>query len=556
MSIRSNFLVASAAALGFAGFLSAQQKAALTRSIAALTNPVGHGQADFSRQTFFPGKGRFEVRRSRSWLNEQRVRDLLTRGSAAYIDGLVKVRVIDDVVFVRGDSGAVRAVGDRLDLVEATLARPIDVEITVHQLPAGLMAQIPVPAVATAEQLKAFLAARDQLPLARVHAATIAGHAIGLNSVEHRRCVLDFDVEVAEEAQIGDPRVLTVVTGLLAVVKVWPTAGTDDMVVAVDGRFTADLGNDAPPVWTGSDYLGTIDMPVLFGLDAGFVTRVPDGGAACVVAHRRDLGGLVVTVECRHGSARSAPRNDEVAAMPFGQFGASEPRWATIEGAGGELADRLGGSGDELDGGFVVRDALDVRSALGQAFDGDLLPIGPWLVAIGPGASAHAANEAEQVVAMEHALLHEQSVRLEVREATGKHHTIVRLPGMTGRCSGVRFGCEKWAVDDYDVEIASKATAADPRGTGVFDGLIVSTKLVGGADPTVILLGAHCATGEHRRRPIEAEGIGDLYLMDSRVATLQHRGVAAVGTKLLLGRGVSVEVGGERAPTTVSAMIE
>jgi len=129
--------------------------------------------------------------------------------------------------------------------------------------------------------------------LATYTAAAPLGARMALGSGTDRRMLVDYNVEIAQSARIGDPVVATLRDGFSAAVRV-----TDCGAGFLDVEATAEAARLERPVRTAGTAppLGRIDFPAFDAARAGGTATVPNGGSLLLVAAGPDSRPALVVV--------------------------------------------------------------------------------------------------------------------------------------------------------------------------------------------------------------------------------------------------------------------
>jgi hypothetical protein len=346
-----------------------------------------------------------------------------------------------------GKARAVAAVQRTLDAVAAIVARPI--EVTAMQLPLGDGALPAAQWDAAATQQALQQATRLWTATAR----TKSGDALRLANERGIGFVRDIDVEVAEKAKIGDPKLDVAFAGARCTLTVNAAPG-DQLELVGSWLHSVPIATDEQPI--GPDQ-SRLDQPAHFTVAASFAGRI-DAGGALVVAGRGDGpggDGFVLVVTARY---LAPPAGDPAAdllvrsvgallptsAAPLLDFGWRRPRNDLPRARPSQLAGGLDAAG--------LLAMLQVESPGEAGIDGGVLVV---------HGDATACRRADALVQQ----LFEQSASasLLTRISDGRATTLELVQPILGDRPASAFGGrEQLVLRDQEVEIAARAAIANP----------------------------------------------------------------------------------------------
>lgn len=444
-------------------------------------------------------------------------------------------------IFVRAPEELTRKAAVQLAWLERIAARPLQIAVTVYavdgepQAPRGTYGPGEVKQIAGLR------------PLWTSSSAATLHRPVGFENLGRRAVVLDFDVEVAQKADIADPKVKELLTGLRASVLPFALAGNDEIGLVVDLAYAVRI-DDGEQLSTGLERQGTVDAPRLRSFVASFSGRVSDKGSLVAWSLGDEKGGLRGAIEISASwRAPAAPAREDLAVLgvafacaglePREEIDANEgaaPGEAYAIGAGSQLRSRRARlQFDELR--VMVQDAVGDLERSRVAIE----QLGPWLVARGSPADVTAVRAAVARLVDETAAVADVVLETRIEGGNAFHHLIA--PSLAGMPVHLRRGEEGWRIRDFEVEIAQSAAVANavvqPWFAGASAAVVTTRRLSGlGAVAAIELV----VRGPAQRRGLETDygGAFDATLFDAARLSLD----AAVdrGTTIPLGYGPSL----------------
>lgn len=446
----------------------------------ALIIPVGPVLGTEHNEEYLSDGGRVRLEPAAApWIGSSR---LVERLDSLWSQERGAGRLEGDTLHLRAPGSIQTRVHDLLALLSAI--RQQSRRIALFELPAG--AARGQNAVLSADEVALLLASS---PPTRITTATVGHDAPWFwESGRSVRYVRDFDVEVAEKANIGDPKFDLFFAGTRVGLCLTPM---------IDGRCLVRLGLQeteqlkalTPRQLTGNG-LGIVHLPDVRVLELATAAVVPPGGAVLVAGNRNERSWLLrvdagTTTPLQFGAALALPLGN-LAVAPLGR-GSSRKL---------DLARRPGDDRRYREEGQHAPDGL---AALDRRLDGQLgndperaQTFGSHVVLLG---SHEARGDVEAALRREASTVNATSLTFRVgsvenAEATAALADSAAIAGLaatlpTEACLatlpdshfGVRLGREVAFVGDYEVEIAAKAAAANPVVKTTFDGFRISGML-------------------------------------------------------------------------------
>ncbi len=474
--------------------------------------------------------------------------------------GAVAVNVLGSTLFVSGPPDQVHLVETTTRALTAAMVHPVRLRTALFRLADERV----FPVTAAPDRLAELT--RGLQPLWEGTASCRAGEVVGIEVGRARSYVRDFDVEIAEESKIGDPKTRLLFEGLHLTVEPHALTESRDLVLYCQVALAEQVG----PIEsrsTGSAELGSIDVPAVRSVRGAFSGRIEDGGALLHAAGGDDGAGLLLAVSA--AAPRTAAALDNVAVLPVSALltkalrapvrnTPDRPNYVALnlvladDGAAGRLGpsdadalhnmlvEALALQDDEhlwLNGGHVVLQGREpTRTAAARLLVGlqdqslrtAQVAVRTTMQEVGGGDGLFA--EAERGAPRD---LH----RLSFPALLGHPHVLLR-------------GRETTALPDVDVEIAKNSAMSNPIVETVFGGICLSLNLfptAEGASAEVELDLLHVPPLARRSR--ETTDGGDLYLPQTALARLAHSGALVLGEEALLGDGPIISDGEKRYRT-------
>lgn len=387
-----------------------------------------------------------------------------------------------------------------LDHLRALTASGVRVE--VYLVPRKDLVEGVAPGVLSPQVARQVL---EAVPEPGVAAGSLRlGAEEALEAVELQRFLAEYDVEVAQEAQIADPIIYTVQTGLELGVGV---------EAAPEGRYLLRLSGtvshvvEVREVDPGSTWLGRLQLPEVASQSVAASALLEPGGALLVgLADNQDGRLLLVRLQGQpvlpvQGLPLRFVPHGAVAARGWAPAEALTGRYSLAKGAmfhGRRGFQGFGFSSAETRGHMDPDDMVDfIRASLPPGIweeEGNLVQLVPGGLLV--SGSLELQQQVERVVRTLNRQV-AQTRRLEVRagrlpvpeaaalapNATVPDEMAARLP-LAGGLATVEgdpwrllLGRERAFLGDHDVEIAQDAVIADPAVDILFSGLRVEGRL-------------------------------------------------------------------------------
>ncbi|MBK8978029.1 MAG: hypothetical protein IPM29_19155 [Planctomycetes bacterium] len=476
--------------------------------------------------------------------------------------------VSNGLATIRGTPEVVRRADELFDHLRGALHPAIDVEVKLLRFAAGSTVEPPE------YQPRGVLAAdvRPAVPDAQTawsaRARTRAGAPIGLGAGTRTPFVRSFHVEVAQRADTAGIDVQTFFEGVDVVVEPHTLAGSDDLVVYVQGAVAKRRADVVVRASGLRDY-PSVDVPTLAVANFATGARVAPGESIAVWSLGAEAGGdaLCLVVTCKR--AAPAPQLDGLAVLDISSLIA--PRLGVrVAARDDEDWQRFGTPfelriSEALDGTLGGLDRDSVRALVAQALEpwtdegtARVELVGASIAVFGPAAAI--ARVREVLGGVEDAL--HRTVELRARTllsdgAGGDRLHLLVMPGLAGRAHVAIRGIESLALMTFEPEIAQRATSQSPVVRTTFTGIIASwlpwqldDSGRNGCDAVVDVI----HTAAPRRRPTDLPEGGDLWFGEVKRARFSHCGELPVGKALVLGRGFDLDVDGRR--TTIEQALQ
>ena len=366
-----------------------------------------------------------------------------------------------------------------------------------------------------------------------------AGELVYLGSQRSKTLLNDFDVEVATDSKIADPKTNSI--ALANGIGVLPVVAPDGKGFAVfcqaaNGEL-ASLVNKA----VGSGPIRHIEqasvntMQSLFNFaleDSGGVFYAPSGGRrALVVIERLD----------------EKPAADFVkGAVPVSLL--STPALAKIHAH----IDAEGAEDDDDPTLLSIDEVVNIGRDAAGSEELEVDASQNVIFIAGKDQEVGIAKNAMRLLMSTMTRSYVAELRRESRPlATGGEWKPYGRPfvlsALGERSSSVRVGNERHVLRDYNVEIAQEAAISDPIIDRIFDGQLVTASFstVDAQRCEIALNLVDNCVSELRDLPPAAEDSGTMTLPDQHRASLKRRIVATAGRDVHIGSGAPRSVGGE-----------
>jgi hypothetical protein len=470
---------------------------------------------------------------------------------------------------VEGSTLRISGPPDKVHLVEATVSKLT--RAMVHNL--RIQAELyrisenrDFPALATSDQLDGISRGLQRIWVAS--ATCPSGNVISLSKDRTTNYVYDVNVEVAQEAKIGDPQIAALFEGIRIAVEPHVLTESSDLVLYTQFAF----GEQRQPLvsrGSGHNDMPSLDVPSVNSNSGVFSGRVRNGGALLLSVQGESAGGgsmLLVVSATRQDSDDST--GEELGIFPVSALLSPALRLTVTNTSDdsytespfrlehAERQDRSLGPRDQ-DGMFNL-----ISNALGFD-DGEELSIqGGHVIVKGRPETRRSAMRIVRGLQDQwltaarvalHTTLHEVHFSDTVfpkggagpvagAEVRSLHR--ITFPALLGRPHTVIRGHESTVIRDIDVEIAQNSSISDPIVDQIFSGVILSLYVFPqqrgvGIETELDLL--HVPAPQ--RRPRETKDGGDLYLPRTARSRFSHSGSVPSGQDLFLGEGPTMRIG-------------
>ena len=362
----------------------------------------------------------------------------------------------DNSVALRGEKAAVNACLADLDAIAAALCRTI--EVTAYRLP------VPTNGLPSSYSDQKSLRTRLMAgqPLWTATATTRPGGAVQLGDARWTSMVRDVDAEVAEEASIYDPQVEATFRGARVAVTAHALPGGD---LLLHGSWRVATGDAAAEVPTGGDR-PNVQTATRRTSYLTFAGRVRSGDGLLVGAREEGEDGLqfVLAVHARYLGPPAPPAND-LLVFPASAWHATVD--ASFSLRAGPLAGEEPGDRPPVQE-LPVLSPRNLAPLLG-AGEGEAAMHGPTLIVDASNAACARAEAALRQLA--DAQVHNAELRFVRKPESGQSRLEFVQPLLAGVPAHAFLGRTRDYVADFNVEVAKKATAANPLVSPVRDGI-------------------------------------------------------------------------------------
>jgi hypothetical protein len=387
-------------------------------------------------------------------LLEQRHRSAITEGrlqlrqshEPVFKDGEQIGERTRPMLVLQGTRAAVQACSSELDAIAATVARPI--EVTAWRLPLR-DGELP-PTTWSNSALQQAL--RDTPPLWTTRARTRSGGALRLAQERGLGHLRDLDTEVAEKAVITDPKVDIAFAGARATLVV-DTLGGEQLLLRGSWLLSEPVAVHEQKV--GAEV--TVDLPEHRTALVTFAGRIDSGGALVVAGRGGPIGpdGFVLVLGARYLAPPPGNIAPELVVLPVGAFLAVPAlhRPALEWRRPGD--DSPAFPTDPTDHSLRPGDLLELLAARAPA---EVELEHGMLIVHGDFATCRRADTMLQQLA---AALRPATWQVRVT-AEGSAPLELVQPMLGDHAAAAFVGTERAIVHDQEVEIAQKASSANP----------------------------------------------------------------------------------------------
>lgn len=493
-------------------------------------------------------------------INSDALLELIRRGVGDEVDDM-SLMVKNHTLIVSGDAGNVA----KTEGVVAALRQALTQRIAVHARLYRIRATDEFPATADASTIAELV---KNLPLLwKAHSTALSGQQVAMSQERFTSYIGDVDIEVAEEAKIGDPKTTTMFEGIRLVVEPHALIGTTDRVVKCQFAI-GEKERDTEDVSTGVKSLSHIGIPHLRASSGAFSGRVKSDGALLLSLQSRGDSGSNLLLVVQTGKVGSPVGNEvsagrtlllPVSGMAGGSLRADSSLKFESEGDRGgypnleeyEEAEDLGemlvnllreSIGDELDNGDASIDLTDNGHSSGFI--------------LVHGSEKIRTQARSLLITLQDHWLRTTEIKLrttlEPAPATtttfselspttnqpGPTYHALTFPSLHGHTALIMKGVESAVIQDFDVEIASKSTLANPVVHPTFSGLMVVFRgAQQGRDYGGTLAVDLQYLSEPRRQPTGQNDGGDLHHTRVHRARFSHNGRISFDQSIPMGFG-------------------
>jgi hypothetical protein len=459
-------------------------------------------------------------------------------------DGEPKGDRVGDQLILSGRRSDVEPCRRDLDAIAALVGRPI--EVTAFQLPLPDGA-LPSPTW-TAAQLQQTL--QQTKPLWTARGSTRSGGALRLANERGRSHLHDVDVEVAEKAQIADPKIGVAFAGVRATLVAHALPG-DELVLSGSWLLSDPVVMHNQPLGKAPGD-GSLDLPEHRTALVTFAGRVSTGGALVVAGRGGGVGpdGFLLVIAARY---LAPPPGDAAPDLLVRPVSALLP-WSML--ARPNLEWRRPNDDRELFPVVPYRDGItrtDLQRLMTLRPSTEVTVSDQVLILSGEADACRIADALLQQLAagVQNAAWHVRAT------ADGKPPLELVQPILNGRSAAAFVGRERAIVRDFEVEIAAKAAIANPVVGVVRSGLwFGATTIAGtaGAGQHVTGSWSLAAFDPPSVRVHEAATPLHIQVVDYRLTTLPWDSVMTTGQDHALGNGPAWESGGPATAVSVKLL--
>lgn len=444
----------------------------------------------------------------------------------------------DTIVVVQGTQAAVAACVRDLDAMAECVARPI--EVTAWRLP---LADGPLPAaVWRADELRQRLAQAPPLWTARGRARS--GSAVRLARETWRPHVRDLDVEVAEKSHIADPKVDAAFAGV-RVSLIAHELPNDQLVLTGQWLLSEVVAVTEQGTGEGQP---TIDTPEHRTAFATFSGRIASGGALVVSGRGGALGpnGFVLVVGARFVSPPAPDPAPDVLVRPVGAFLAGDRVTLPFAEFAWPGVDRS----PELPAGGLSPQLLG--EALAGAAGAGVQVHGGVCVAYGEPRTCQRTTVMLRELSEVLTGVAVHSTLRTAGGAAGADSIELLQPALLERTGAAFVGRERAVVQDFEVEIAARAEAANPVVRRARSGLSAHFR-VAPLGSRLATAGLWLATTSEppRERTLREKPPMTMQQVDVHAAAFPWDGEMPVDQELVLGSGPPLAAGADASELAV-----
>jgi hypothetical protein len=384
---------------------------------------------------------------------------------------------------------------------------------------------------------------KERQPWLRLVDTVAVDQIATLSRLREQPYVRSVNGEVAQKAFINDPVLAVYREGAIALAKVQPLVGGDELVV--HAQFAVAQRRGIPrTMQTGMASAPDVEVPTLETCMGTLSGRIPNGGALAVVLRGHPaLGGQVVVTLRATASAVAAPAADKgFTVVPVGAL--TEMSLLPV----GPTADNP--DQEPQSSGFVPKDQLfDLAQAAGGEGQATVAVIGSHLLLTGDAKAI--GNIVNLVRSLQDRLLRTTTLVASGSvpgtsepnaERTANLYEIA-APTLVGRSLHLARLLETNALTDVEVQIAQEASMAVPIVTALQAGTWIqaTTTLVDSAAYVDLRLRCtHAATPQ--ARSIMPNGV--LTPTDQTSSQVEHHGLVVNGLPLDHGDGPMLPIEG------------
>lgn len=474
----------------------------------------------------------------------------------------VSIEVVGATMRVSGPPDQLRLVEDTVHQLTTTMVHSLQLRAELFRVPEARL----FPASAAKADLD-----RIRSGLQRIwsgSASCESGRTVSLNKDLITAYVYDVDVEIAQDAKIGDPVTAELFEGVRLLIEPHALTSSSDLVLYAQfafGELREPTGNRP----TGVKDLPSLDVPHLDCNSGTISGRISDGGALLLSVQGDPAGGgnMLLMITAQHqGQANSD--GDTFSAFPVSALLSQSMRTNVAnsppdeEEPGGELLNLKPTT--EGEGALGPRDPgglLDLIHATVNTEDEMLMMSRKHLLVSGSKATRQAVRDIVQRLQERWLKTARVDVQTTMKEMYYGHSAFpkagattnndaprtlhhITFPALLGRPHSMIRGHETTVIRESEVEIAQKSSLSDPIIGKIFSGVVLSFY----AYPQQRGLGVESDldlfdVATPRRRASETKDGGDLFLPSMGRARFNHRGPASSGADLVLGEGPTVRIG-------------
>lgn len=451
--------------------------------------------------------------------------------------GTLRWHVAGGTLLLAGESAAISACRTQMQSIVRVLARPVQIELAVWDATDRTSPTCVLDGAAFAEFSK------DRQPWLRLVDTVGVDQIATLSRLREQSYVRGVNGEVAQKAFINDPVLAEYRDGAIALAKVQPLAGSDELVL--HAQFALAQRRGIPrAMQTGMASAPDVEVPTLETCMGTLSGRIPNGGALAVVLRGHPaLGGQFVLTLRATAAAAALPGADKGFTML--PVGALTDMSLLPVGPTPERPEQ-----EPQSCGFVPMDQLlDLANAAGGDGQIAVAAIGSHLLLTGDTKAI--ANVVTLVRSLQDRMLRTTTIvatgsvpgsNEPTTERTANLYEIA-APTLVGRSLHLARLLETNALTDVEVQIAQEASMAVPIVTALQAGTWIqaTTTLVDSAAHVDLRLRcAHAATPQ--ARSIMPNGV--LTPTDLTSSQVEHHGLVVNGLPIEHGDGPMLPIEG------------